>query len=248
MNVKKKLFVAAMLLAPLVLTAAVCGDETTRIESPPGDQPHGITVAGEGKVTGEPDLAVISLGVNTLAPTVAEARDRAAQTLQAMVDSAKANGIDEKDLQTNQLSIGPEYDYRNNEPVLRGFRITNTLTVKIRDIDNTSKVLDDAVVAGGDLTQVQGISFTIDDPTTLQATARDRAVADARTKAEALASAGGVKVGRPIQISESSYQPIPYAADAALAERSAAGAVPSTPIEAGELDVLVTVSVTFEIE
>ena len=243
---RKILFIAGMALLPLTLVAAVCGSETTRIENS-GDRETGISVSGEGKVTAEPDLALVTLGVSTLAPSVAEAREQAANSLQGIIDSMKNNGIDEKDIQTQSLSIYPEYDYSGNTQVLRGFRVQNTVIAKIRDIDSTSKVVDDAVAAGGDNTQIQGIAFTIDDPAELRQQARAAAVADARSKAETLASAAGVSVGNPVTISETSYNapPIPYAESF---DRAAAGAdTASTPIQTGELDVVVSVSVTFEL-
>jgi uncharacterized protein YggE len=243
---RRRLLIIGMALAPLALVAAVCGDTTTRVENT-GQAPTGITVTGEGKVQGAPDVAMIQLGVSVLRPTVAEARAQAATALDAMINSMKANGVEEDDIQTSQLYISPEYDYRNNETVLRGFRVTNSVSVKVRDIDTTSKVVDDAVAAGGDDTQLQGISFTIDDPKELQKQAREAAIADARAKADTLAQAGGVSVGDPIVINEGSVYvpPIPYAG------REAAGAdqaVPSTPIEPGQLDVIVNVTVTWTIE
>jgi uncharacterized protein YggE len=242
---RSKLFVAGMLLLPLAFVAAVCGSETTRIENTGDGDLRGITVAGEGKVTAPPDLAMITLGVSALRPTVAEARESAATSLAGMIDSMKANGIDEKDIQTQSLSIYPEYDYNNGNQLLRGFRVQNIVIAKIRDIDTTSKVVDDAVTAGGDNTSIQGISFTIDNPESLREEARRKAVEDARARAQTLASASGVDVGEPINITESGYSPpLPYDV-AAGAERAAPDT--ATPIETGELDVVVTVNVTWEI-
>jgi len=243
---RRKLFLAGIALLPLPFVAAVCGSDTTRIENT-GDMRTGITVAGQGKLQAPPDVAQISLGVSTLRATVAEAREEAAAAMSAIVDSLKANGVADDDIQTQQLSIYPEYDYRNNESILRGFRVTNTVTAKVREIDNTSKVIDDAVAAGGDNTRLDGIAFTIDDPKELEMQVRGAAVADAREKAEALAQAGGVSVGDPIIISEGEVRvPGPIFYDGEAADRAQAGA--STPIEPGELDVVVNVTVTFAIE
>jgi uncharacterized protein YggE len=244
---RTRALIIGMALVPLTLVAAVCGSETTRIENN-GEAQTGITVTGEGRVQGAPDVAMVQLGVSTLRPTVAEARQQAATSLEAILNSVQTNGVDDDDIQTQQLYIQPEYDYRNNEMILRGFRVENTLSVKIRDIDTTSAVIDDAVAAGGDDTRLQGISFTIDDPTELQKQAREQAVANARAKADTLASAGGISVGDPIIINEgTSYTPpIPYAAGAeSAADRQAA---PDTPIEPGQLEVVVHVTVTWTIE
>jgi uncharacterized protein YggE len=245
----KTIAIAGMLVAPLMFVAAVCGNgNTTRIENSGDNQPHGITVAGEGKVSGKPDLALITLGVSTLRPTVAEAREAAGAALTGMIDSMKRNGVADKDIQTQQLSIYPEYDYTGSQQTLRGFRVSNTVSAKLRNIDNTSKVVDDAVAAGGNETTIQGIAFTIDNPESLRQQAREAAVADAKEKAKTLASASGVDVGNPIVISETGgYQP-PIAYDRAAGAASAPEANASTPIQPGELDVVINVSVTWEIK
>ena len=239
---------AALLVS---LTAATCGDTTIRSEPSGGAQGfNGITVTGTGKVKSKPDLVQIQLGVSTLAPSVQEARDKAAKALDGMISSIKANGVAEKDIQTQQLSIQPEYDYRDNQQVLRGFRVSNVVAVKLRDINKTSKVVDDAVSAGGNETQIQGISFTIDNPEELKSQAREKAVADAKAKAATLAKAAGVQVGDALQISESSYAPPIYDARSAFANDAAKSSAPQpeTPIQAGELDVSVDVSVTWSIK
>ena len=207
----------------------------------------GISVNGEGKVSGKPDIANLSLGVLAEAGTVQEARDQAAASLDAMIKSLKANGVEEKDIQTQQLSIQPQYDYNNGNQKLRGFQVTNIVSVKLRDINKTGKVVDDAVTAGGNNTTIQNLVFTIDNPTELQKQAREAAVADARARAETLAKAAGVSLGDARSISETSYSPVPYYAGAG-AELSARDAAPDTPIQAGELDVIINVSVTWNIK
>jgi uncharacterized protein len=209
---------------------------------------QGITVSGEGKVTGQPDIALLSLGISTVQPTVAQARDAAATTMQALIDSVKGNGVAEKDVQTTQLNISPEYDYSvASTPKIIGYRLTNTVTIKVRDINKTSDVLDGAVAAGGDMTQVQSISFTIDKPDDLKDQARADAVNDAKARAQRLADTAGVKLGKAIAISETNYTPpgpLIYGADAAAGTAKQT----STPIEPGTLDVDLTVQVTFAIE
>lgn len=250
MNGRTKLFGIAVVGLSLVAALTIaCGDESsTNIEHNGANQMTGISVAGEGKVTAAPDVANISLGVSVLAPTVAEARQQAAASLEAMLATMRNNGVDDKDIQTSQLSIYPEYDYRNNESILRGFRVLNSVNAKIRDIDTTGRVVDEAVEAGGNNAQIQGISFTIDDPSELQEQARKAAVEDAKRKAEVLASAAGVSVGGPISISEGALivPPIYYGAERAAADSAAP--LPETPIEPGELDVSISVTVVWAIE
>jgi len=245
---KKRIAIVALIVSGLLafLGTACEGDKIT-VASPNGNTLQGITVSGEGKATGQPDIAILSLGISTLRPTVAEARNEAASTMQKVIDSLKGNGVAEKDIQSAQYSIYPEYDYSIvASQKLLGYRITNTVTIKVRDIDKTSDVLDGATAAGGDLTQVQGISFTIDEPDALRDQAREDAVKDAKARAQRLADTAGVKLGDPISITESSVSPPVPMRDALLGE--AAEANTATPIQPGELDIDLTVQVVFAIE
>jgi hypothetical protein len=210
-------------------------------------EPQGLSVSGEGRASAAPDVAVLGLGVSAKASTVSAANSQAQEAMTALLDSLEANGVQEKDIQTTSLSIQPEYDYRNNEQVLTGYRVSHMLQVKVRDIDRAGEVIDDAVQAGGDLLQVQSISFTIDDTTTLSSEARQKAVADAQAKAEELASLAGVTLGDPTYITESTSTPYvqPYY------DRSvsySAEAAPVTEISLGELEVVVSVQISYTIE
>jgi uncharacterized protein YggE len=244
---KRNLLIAGMAFVPLMFIAAVCGDETTRIENIGDAQTRGISVAGEGRVSAKPDVALITLGVTALRPTVAEARESAAASLTGMIDAIKAGGVAEKDIQTQQLSIYPEYDYNDGNQTLRGFRVSNTVTAKLRDVDKTGDIVDAAVEAGGDEATIQGIAFTIDDPEDLREQARAAAVADAKKRAETLASASGVEIGEPLSISEGGVFEPPIFYDRA-AGAPATGETATTPIEPGELDVVINVNVTWAIK
>ena len=238
------LSIAGLLL--LALLGAACEGDKVTVATQQA-QSLGISVSGEGKVSGAPDVAALTLGVSALAPSVKDARDQAATAMNGVVDSIKGNGVDAKDIQSTQFSIQPEYNYRDNNQELSGYRVTNIVTAKVRNIDNTSKVIDDAVAAGGDLTQVQDISFTIDDPSKLQDEARAEAVKDAQTKAQRLADLAGVKLGEPISISETGVQPLGGNFGVGAAERNLAAPAPS-PIEPGQLEVTLDVQVLYAIE
>jgi hypothetical protein len=235
------LSIAGLLL--LALLGAACEADRVTVANQQA-QSLGISVSGEGKVSGAPDIAVLTLGVSVLAPSVKDARDQAASAMKGVVDSIKGNGVDGKDIQSTQFSIQPEYNYRDNNQELSGYRVTNIVTAKVRNIDNTGKIIDDAVAAGGDLTQVQGIDFTIDDPDKLQDEARGEAVKDAQTKAERLADLAGVKLGKPISISESGA-PSPMPSREALLGGAASDV---SPIEPGEMEVTLDVQVLYAIE
>ncbi len=247
---RSRMLVFAILGAVTLLAsmAATCmGDTTTRVETSGGGVQTGITVTGSGKSTSAPDVAQLALGVSVLGDSVQQARDSAAGSLDGMLRSLKSNGVAEKDIQTQQFSIQPEYDYSNNKQQLRGFRINNVVTAKVRNINSTSKVVDDAVTAGGNDTQIQSITFTIDKPDDLKRQAREAAVAEAKSKAETLAKAAGVSLGDAITISEGAYN-VPQPQYRAGIASDAAAAQPSTPIQPGELDISVDVSVTWAIK
>jgi uncharacterized protein YggE len=209
---------------------------------------QGISVSGEGQASAAPDMAVLGLGVSAKAATVKAANSQVQEAMSDLLDSLEDNGVQEKDIQTSQFSVYPEYDYRDGEQILTGYRVSHMVQVKVRDVDKVGEVIDDAVEAGGDLLQVQSISFTIDDTTALRSEAREEAVTDAQAKAEELATLVGVSLGKPTYISESistPYYPQTYL-DRGLGY--AEEVAPVTEISAGELEVVVSVYITYAIE
>lgn len=229
----------------LAFVALACTSETTVL--PPGQSAQGISVSGTGSVTGTPDVAVVTLGVEAEAESVGEAREDAAASMEAMIAALKDRGVADEDVQTTSFSVQPRYDFSNNRQQLIGFTVTNLATVKIRSIDDTGELLDAAIEAGGNLARVQNLFFTIDDPTALEDEARAEAMADARRRAETLAEAAGVSVGRPRSINESGG-PVPIAFEEIHAAGLPAQDFARTPIELGELEVRVDVQVVFELE
>jgi len=215
----------ALLTVALAFAAIACGGGTTVINS--NQTSPGITVAGEGKVSGTPDVAIVTLGAEANAKTVAAARDDAAGSMNAMLKALKDGGVADKDVQTTRFTVQPQYDYTKQQQTITGFTVSNIATVKIRAIDKTGELVDAAVTAGGDQARVENLVFTIDDPSALQSQAREKAMADAKQKADALAKAGGVQIGKPRSINESgAVTPIQY--DAATFQSLAAA--PSTQI------------------
>ena len=207
-----------------------------------------IHVTGSGSVVGEPDIATLHLGVSVEKKTVAEAREAAAAAMTAVVASLKANDIAENDIRTERFSIYPQYDYTDDGRMLRGYSVNNTVSAKVRELESLSDVIDDAAAAGGDIIVVNSIQFMIEDTTPLQTQARGLAVKNAEAKAQTLADASGVTLGKPIAITETSHAaslPIAFAEEAAFAADTARS---KTPIEAGELTIVVNVTVVYEME
>ncbi len=208
--------------------------------------PSGITVTGTGRVAGAPDIASIYLGVQVQSATVEEGRERAAQIQTAVINSIKDNGVADRDVQTSNFSIQPNYDFRSGTQQITGYMVTNTLTIKVRKLDQLSKTIDDASKAGGDSAVVQNLTFGIDDPEELRSQARELALIQAKARAEDIARVTGVSLGKPISIVEETQSGIAY--DSFLGQRATVSADTPTPIETGELDVVINVSVLYRIE
>ena len=207
-----------------------------------------IHVTGSGSVIAEPDIATLRLGVSVEKETVAEAREAAAAAMTGVLTSLKANDIADNDIRTERFSIYPQYDYTDDGRVLRGYSVNNTVSAKVRELESISDIIDDAAAAGGDIVVVNSIQFMVEDPTPLQAQARALAAKDAAAKAQTLAEASGVALGKPVAITETTSGGSPPIAFAKAEEFAADSARSSTPIEAGELTVVVNVTVVYGIE
>ena len=210
------------------------------------EHPSGITVTGEGRASSAPDRATLSLGVSSLRKSVAEAREDAALALQSMIDALTAAGVTSADIQTRRLSVSPEYDYDKGRQRPRGFRVSNTLTITLRDIDRTSEVIDAALAAGGDAALLHGIAFEVEQAEKLQESARTAAVADAHRKAETLARAAGVTLGTALRVVEQPSPPDHAPVLRSMALASVAESAP-TPVSPGEIEVVVNVTATWTI-
>lgn len=231
---------------PLALAAAMAlpaAAHAADVQPPPR-----IIVSGEGEATVAPDLAVLTLAVMREAKTARAALDANNDAMAAVIAAMKSAGIEERDLQTAGIQINPRYTYTpkpdgTQQADLAAYQVTNTLSVRVRDIDRTGEILDKAVTLG--VNEGGGISFTNADPAAAVTEARKKAVADAIDKARTLAQAAGVAVGKVVEISEQSYAPRPMPMSARSFDAAAAQAV---PVQAGENSYRVQVNVTFELK
>jgi uncharacterized protein YggE len=212
----------------------------------PTTQRDTISIDAEGKVTALPDIAKISIGVETQKKTVSEAQTENSTKMNAIIAKLKDLGVAKEDIQTTNYSIYPTYDYSNGKQTETGFQITQNVDIKVRKLDSISDIL--AAVAQLGANQVGGVNFTIDDPESLRQQARLKGIEMAKSKAQALAEAAGVKLGKVVGFSESSSTPQPpifYAKDMAAGMGSAPSAAPA--VEPGSQDVIVDVTVIYEI-
>lgn len=205
-----------------------------------------VSVSGHGEVSVLPDTASVSIGVDIIKPTLSEAQDQANAQAASLIEALKAAGIADEDIQTDYYSVNILRDYSENaDPTqITGFEIINQLRVTVRDTDSLGALLDSAVDAGAN--SIYGITFYVDDQTSAASEARVEAVADARTKAEELASAAGMTLGPVVAISEGTT-PVISPMYGMGRGGGMAMADASVPVEAGSTTVSVDVSVTYEL-
>lgn len=231
---------------PLALAAAFAFPALSASAAEP--LPPRIVVTGEGEKAVAPDMALLSLAVMREAKTAREALSANNDAMAAVIAAMKAAGIEDRDLQTAGIQISPRYDYTQKpdgtqEGRLVAYQVTNTLSVRIRDLDKAGEILDKSVSLG--VNQGGGISFTNDDPSAALSEARKLAVKDAMDKARTLAEAAGVSLGKVIEISDQTFAPRPMPMAAKVRAFEADSAV---PLQAGENTYSVQVNVTLQIK
>ena len=202
-----------------------------------------FNVTGEGKVSAAPDTALVMVGVSASGSTVKAAQDQLNTNINKVSEAVKKLGIEEKDIQTTNYNINPNYDFREADQKITGYSASTNLAIKVRIIDQANSVIDAATASGAN--QVGGISFDVSDRTKLENEAREKAVANAKSKAENAAKIAGFKLGRIINYSEGFGGAIPMPYRALSAEKLDAAA--PTQIEPGSSEISVTVTLSFEI-
>ena len=231
---------AGLLLAlPLGATGALAQD---------AGAPAVINVSAEGDATLVPDMATVSLSVVSQADDTATALSENSAAMQKVIEALKQDGIAESDFQTSNFSVSPRYQQVKSDDgsmtsEIVGYEVQNGLTVRVRDLSKLSAVLDQAVKLG--VNAGGGISFSNSDPTAAEDEARREAVANALAKAETLAEAAGVSLGRVVSISEQSAMPQPMMMRADMMMAKAEG---GPPIAAGENTYNITVNMTLAID
>ncbi len=219
-----------------------------------------ISVAGYGEAVAVPDIATFNFSVVSLKGTVALAQEEATTKANAITAYLKQQGIEERDIQTSNYSVYPQYDYvqsaclpsgicPSGRQVLRGYEVRQTTTVKVRDTAKAGDYLSGVGELGA--TEVSGLNFTFDDPDQVQNEARNEAIADAKEKAEVLARQLGVRLVRVVSFNENGGgYPVPYYSARVEAQNGMGGAdmaVKSPEISTGENKVTSNVSVIYEI-
>ena len=230
---------------PTVLAAATILAMPVAAQVVPAPNPvPTLSVTAEGRSLRVPDLAEMSGGVVTAAPTASAAMTENATRMSAVVAAVRRAGIAERDIQTTGISLQPQYRYDQNQPpVLTGYQATNTVSLRLRKLADAGRLLDTLVGVGAN--QLNGPNFRVENSDAALDEARVAAVATARARADLYAKAAGVRIKRILTITESGgYAPPPQP----MVQMRAMKAEADTPVVPGEVALTVMVNVTYEIE
>jgi uncharacterized protein YggE len=225
--------------------------ETTTTTAPGGGGTAGtsdsnplrtVTVTADGTASGTPDTAIVQLGVRTRAESANEALDLANQKATDLLAALDFGGVEKEDITTTNVFVYPQYG--NDGRDITGYEAGNTVSVKIRDIENAGTIIDATAGVVGDEIVLEGVSFTIDDTGALREAAREDALTNAKAQAEQLASASGLSLGDIVSIVEGSVPQIPIFRAEATAADAAGGSV---PLEPGQQELNLAVTVVYEL-
>lgn len=238
----KHVLMAVLMLGAAAVPAGAQAQQASITQSIAGTR---LDISATGDVTRVPDIAIITAGVVTRSATAGAALQQAAVRMNRVVAALKRAGVEDRDIQTSNINLNPEYTYANNQPPkLNGYTASNQLTIRFRDIANSGKILDALVAEGAN--QINGPSLTIDKPEAALDEARARAVAVARARADLYARSLGLRVVRVVAVSESGGYAVPPPMPPMMMEARAQAA--DTKIEPGEQKLSVTLSMTFELQ
>jgi len=218
------------------------------IETDPEEEAT-ITISGEGKVMAVPDVAEVSFGVQTgPQKTVQVAMEKLKKGMQGVIDAMEKQGVEEKDIRTEYFNAGPVYDWSDGEQKLRGYEASQSVRVKVRDLDKLGMIVSAATTEGAN--QAGGVNFTVDEPEALREEARAKAIEDAKRKAVSLADQLNESLGELKAYSEGGWGGPPILYKESYARGAVAGdaAMAPTPLPPGEEEIVVNVTLTYELD
>ena len=205
-----------------------------------------ITVDGQGTIKVLPDIATVTLGVTTSDSDAKRAQDKNSSTMSAVIAAMKAQGVADKDITTAYYYLNPDYNYSGDKnPTLSGYTVSNSVTVTLRDVNATGKILDAGISAGAN--NANSITFSLADSSAYYSQALQMAVKNAKVKAGAIAAALGVTIGNPVEVTENvnGGYPAPVYSTMNARPDAAMGAAAAAPIQANEILITADVSCVF---
>jgi uncharacterized protein len=243
-ELKTPFFTILFILIGLFLYTKLFGPIPFSVNSIQTAKTNLFTASGTGKTTGIPDTAQLSIGVTKTASTVASAQDQANSVANKIIEDLKKLGVKEKDIKTTNYSVNPNYDFnRGGTQNITGYTVNQTLEINVSPIDVANKAIDAATVGGANL--IGGVNFTFNDKTKkeLENKAREDAVKIAKEKAESLAKITGIRLGKIVDVQESTSlfpQPVALRSLPAIAEQD------STNITPGENTITISITLSYE--
>jgi uncharacterized protein YggE len=235
---------AALVLGAVSWTVPASAQQATITQTIAGTR---LDINATGEVTRVPDIAIISAGVVSRAGSASGALQDSANRMSQVLAALKRAGVQDRDVQTSNVSLNPEYRYPENQsPQLTGYTATNQLTIRFRDIRNSGKILDALVGVGAN--QINGPNLTIDKPEAALDEARANAIAIGRARAELYARSLGLRVARIVAVSEGGGYAVPPPPPPPAPMMMARGERDSTSIQPGEQKLQVSVAMTFELQ
>jgi uncharacterized protein YggE len=235
------LLTASLIAAAVPMTAAQAQAASAITQTITGTR---LDINATGEVTRVPDVAIISAGVQSRSTTASGALQDTADRMQRVIAALKRAGVADRDIQSSNVSLNPEYRYPENQaPQLVGYTANNSVSVRFRDIRNSGKILDALVAQGAN--QLNGPQLTIDNPEAALDEARANAVAAGRARAALYARSLGLRVARIVSVSESGGYAVPPPAPMPMMARAD---MAQTKIEPGEQKLQVSLAMTFELQ
>ena len=249
---KKWLLVVGLISVLAIVGLAGCNSDTTALgeiqEFNLNSSQQGIWVSGQGKVMAVPDIATLRLGIEAQESTVVEAQAQATEAMERVMAALIVSGVAKKDIQTQHFSIQrvTKWNREKEQQEMIGYRVTNLVTAKIRDIDEAGSIIDAVAKVGGDLTRIDNISFSVDNMSAYYDEAREKAMVEVKAKAKQLAKLAGVTLGKPTYISEGVQTPPIALRDTRFLKEMAVAEV-ETVISPGELEINLTLQTVYSI-
>ena len=232
---------AAAALAAAALSACDSTSGPSHFTDPANKDTRQVTVVGSGQVQGTPDTLTASVSIEFTAPDVTGAMNQTSERQQAVIKALVDAGVQRKDISTTQVSLQPQFAGGDNTGSIVGYRASNSIDVKIRQLDAASQALALIVSTGGEATRINSVNFSIEDDSQLVRDARSRAFNDAKDRAQQYAQLSGLKLGNVISISESAGATPPTPVQAPRA------AMAAVPLEPGQQTVGFSVTVIWEL-
>jgi uncharacterized protein len=202
-----------------------------------------VTVVGSGEVQGKPDTLNANVSIQASAPDVSAAMNQTSDRMQAVINALTNAGIDRNDIATSNVTLQPQYGGSGGNPTIVAYQASNSINIKIRDLNTASQTLALIGTTGGDATRINSVSYAIDDDSQLVKDARTRAFDDAKDRAEQYAQLAGLSLGKVISISESAGATPPVPSPTPMPR----AAMEAVPLEPGQQSVTFSVTVIWEL-